>query len=293
MRRLVLLALSIALVWTPGAGAWTWPADGPVLQEFSFGSNPYGAGQHRGIDVADPSGAAIAAPAGGIVTFAGSVPGGGKTLSIRTDDGYSVTLVHLGSIDVLKGAVVSEGSAVGAVGPSGKPEFDQPYVHLGIRVASDPQGYVDPLGFLPPRPAAAAAQPPAAPASTPVAETPPPPPVTVPDATAAAEPATVTADASANPAPQSVAEPVPNVSDAAASSAEPTPAADASASVESGQTAESTGAGTPTAVPEEAPSATPTSGDDIPTAAATSSGDPSPASAAAAAIAPPSVPASS
>ena len=167
MRRLVLLALSIALVWTPGAGAWTWPADGPLLQAFSFGGNPYGGGQHRGIDDADPSGADSVATAGRTVTFAGSVPGGGKTVSIRTGDGYSVTLVHLGSIGVLKGAVISEGSSVGGVGPSGAPEFDQPYVHLGIRVASDPQGYVDPLGLLPPRPAAAPKPPPPATASEP------------------------------------------------------------------------------------------------------------------------------
>jgi len=202
MRRMVLLALSIALMWTPGAAAWSWPAEGPVLQGFSFGGNPYGPGQHRGIDVADPSGADIAAPAGGIVTFAGSVPSGGKTVAIRTDDGYSVTLVHLGSIGVLKGAVVAEGSSVGGVGPSGTPEFEQPYVHLGIRVASDPQGYVDPLGFLPPRPAAVAPKP-APPATAPAAESAPvSPPVTIPAGEAAAEPAPATPQATTSPAPE-------------------------------------------------------------------------------------------
>ena len=35
------------------AGAWTWPADGPVLQPFSFDpEHPKAPGQHRGIDVA-------------------------------------------------------------------------------------------------------------------------------------------------------------------------------------------------------------------------------------------------
>jgi hypothetical protein len=188
MRRLVLVALSIALAWTPSAGAWTWPADGQVLQEFSFGGDPYAGGKHRGVDVADPSGADIVAPSAGTVTFAGSVPGGGKTVSIRTADGYSVTLVHLGTIGVLKGAFVDEGASVGGVGPSGTPEFDQPYVHLGVRVASDPQGYVDPLGFLPARRA-------------PVAVPAPPPLVTDPVPSLPAEPAqTTTAAETSTPA---------------------------------------------------------------------------------------------
>src|SRR6478609_8696577 len=36
------------------------------------------------------------------------------------------------------------------VGTSGVPAHPVPYVQLGIRLSSDPQGYLDPLGFLPP-----------------------------------------------------------------------------------------------------------------------------------------------
>jgi hypothetical protein len=71
-------------------------------------------------------------------------------VTIETADGYSVTLTHLGSIAVAEGATVAEQDAVGTVGPSGTPEVDGPYVHLGIRVTADPNGYVDPLGLLPP-----------------------------------------------------------------------------------------------------------------------------------------------
>jgi hypothetical protein len=60
-----------------------------------------------------------------------------------------VTLVHLGAIAVGRGATVEEGTAVGSVGPSGDLEHAEPYVHLGIRIAADPQGYVDPLSLLP------------------------------------------------------------------------------------------------------------------------------------------------
>jgi len=144
------VAVVTSLVGAAPAGAWTWPSSGPVLRPFVFGSNPYLAGQHRGVDVAGTAGAVVQAPAGGPVAFAGSVPGGGKTVTIETAGGLSVTLVHLGSIAVTKGAVVEEGDPVGTIGPSGDPEVPEPYVHLGVRVTSNPQGYVDPLSLLPP-----------------------------------------------------------------------------------------------------------------------------------------------
>jgi hypothetical protein len=149
----VLALLPVLLAFQVGVSpalAWTWPVDGPVLQPFSFDpGDPYAAGQHRGIDIAASRGAPVVAPAGGTISFAGTVPGGGLTLAIRTPDGYSATLVHLGVITVARGATVGEGSIVGSVGPTGDPEHAQPYVHLGIRIAADPQGYVDPLSLLP------------------------------------------------------------------------------------------------------------------------------------------------
>lgn len=124
---------------------------GPVLQPFAYDqAHPYASGQHRGIDIgAAAAGDSVVAPAAGSVSFAGTVPTNGKSVTIETADGYSVTLTHLGSLLVSKGAAVAEGDAVGTVGPSGTPEVDAPYVHLGIRLAADPNGYVDPLGLLP------------------------------------------------------------------------------------------------------------------------------------------------
>jgi hypothetical protein len=151
IRRLTLVLL-VFLVWTPAAYAWSWPVQGPVLQPFSYDeSHPYASDQHRGVDIgAGAAGETVVAPAAGTVSFAGSVPTNGKTVTIETADGYSVTLTHLGSIAVTKGAMVAEQDVVGTIGPSGTPEVDEPYVHLGIRLAADPDGYVDPLGLLPP-----------------------------------------------------------------------------------------------------------------------------------------------
>jgi hypothetical protein len=206
MRWLVLLLL---LLFVPAAGAWTWPVQGPVLQTFSFDqAHPYDAGQHRGIAIGAGAGAPVLAPAAGVVSFAGTVPTNGKTLTIQTPSGLAVSLTHLGSIGVARDASVDEGAVVGTIGPSGTPEFDVPYVHLGIRDASNDQGYLDPLAFLPvlapPAPAPApASAPQAVPATVPAAA-----PVDVPVAAPVAPPVDTPIAAPAPP-PEIAPAPVP------------------------------------------------------------------------------------
>jgi peptidase M23-like protein len=148
----IVVPLVLLLAWAPAAYAWSWPVQGPVLQPFAYDeAHPYASGQHRGIDIgADASGQHVVAPAAGTVSFAGSVPANGECVTIQTPDGYTVTLTHLGTILVGKGDSVAEGQAVATIGPSGTPEFDRPYVHLGVRATPDPNGYLDPLGLLPP-----------------------------------------------------------------------------------------------------------------------------------------------
>ena len=136
------------------ARAWTWPVGGPVLQPFSFDpAHPYAAGEHRGIDIGATDGEVVRAPAAGTVTFSGTVPSSGRTLTI--------------AVTIAAGSAVAEGQPVGAVGPSGDPEVAGPYLHLGIRVAAEAQGYRDPAVLLPARGA-----PPANPIPAPVAPAP-------------------------------------------------------------------------------------------------------------------------
>ena len=151
----VLVALQVGV---QPALAWTWPVDGPVLRPFVLGDDPYAGGQHRGIDVAAPAGSPVRAPAAGAISFAGTVPTGGKTITIRTADGYAVTLQHLGSYTVSRGAEVAEGAVIAAVGDGA-----DAFVYLGVRHADDENGYVDPLGLLPaPVPAPSPPDPPPA-----------------------------------------------------------------------------------------------------------------------------------
>jgi Peptidase family M23 len=153
MKSIAALPVLIAfLVGALPAHAWTWPVAGPVLQPFQLRSDPYAPGQHRGIDVGAPPGTTVFAPADGVVSFAGTVPRSGRVLTIATPNGFAVTLVHLGAVAVARGGTVQEGAPVGAIGPSGDPEHAEGYVHLGVRVAADPHGYVDPESLLPPPP---------------------------------------------------------------------------------------------------------------------------------------------
>jgi hypothetical protein len=161
MRKLVLLpALFAILVGAPPALAWTWPVDGSVLQPFVLGDDPYASGQHRGIDVGAVEGGPVRAPAPGVVSFTGTVPGGGRTVTIQTADGFAVTLLHLGEVEVAEGDAVVEGARIAVAGWSGDPEHPVPSVHLGVRIAAETEGYLDPLTLLP------------APASAPAPEAP-------------------------------------------------------------------------------------------------------------------------
>ena len=159
-----LLAASVLALPAP-ALAWTWPVDGQVLRPFSLGDNVYAAGQHRGVEIAAATGAPVRAPAAGQITYAGTLPRYGKTLTIRTANGYAVTLLHLGTLGVKRDAVVAEGDTVATVGPTGDAAHSQPYVYLGIRRWGDEHGYVDPLLLLPAVAPAAVEETPVAPAT--------------------------------------------------------------------------------------------------------------------------------
>src|SRR5437762_146665 len=89
MRRRVVLALVVsALVVVPSAASWSWPVSGQVIQAFDFDpSNPYAAGQHRGIDIAAPPGASeTAAAADADAAPADAVAASGDDAAAKGDD---------------------------------------------------------------------------------------------------------------------------------------------------------------------------------------------------------------
>jgi Peptidase family M23 len=181
MRRLALTSattlFAFLLLVPPAWAAWVWPLRGDVITPYRNGDDPYASGQHRGIDIAGEVGAPVVAAVGGEVRFAGAAGSSGLTVSIRTDDGrFDTSYLHLSSTAVGEGDRVAAGDRVGAVGTSGARSAAAPHLHFGVRDAASRHAYHDPLGFLPPPPAAP--QPPR--------ETPAPQPAPVPPAPAPA-----------------------------------------------------------------------------------------------------------
>lgn len=181
MRRLLPLttALLTALLApvSPALAAWTWPLRGEVITGYRNGDDPYAAGQHRGIDIAGAVGAPVVAAAPGEVRFAGVAGSSGLTVSVRTDDGFDTSYLHLGAAQVRAGERVSAGQRLGVVGTSGVRSAEAPHLHFGVREAGSRHAYRDPLAFLPP----ASAPAPEAPAAAPLPEPVPAAPMTSPE----------------------------------------------------------------------------------------------------------------
>lgn len=132
-----------------GIGSWPWPLIGEVVGEYRNGSDPYAAGQHRGVDIAAPAGTPARAVVAGTVSFSGKLPDGGQTVTIRSAE-HLVSYLHLSRRDLSRGASVGVGEVVGLVGTTGKRSTTRPHLHLGVRLAAT-RRYVDPMTLLGPK----------------------------------------------------------------------------------------------------------------------------------------------
>jgi hypothetical protein len=156
MRFLLTPAVAFVALLAPSAPAraeWIWPLRGQVITTYRNGDDPYAGGQHRGIDIAGPIGADVVAAADGEVRFAGAAGSSGLTVSVRTTDGFDTSYLHLASVSVREGEVVSSGNALGVVGMTGSRSASEPHLHFGVREAGSRHAYRNPLDFLPPAPA--------------------------------------------------------------------------------------------------------------------------------------------
>lgn len=122
--------ISVADGWRQ---AFIWPARGPITGV--YGSQRIYAGvpgsPHTGLDIAAPAGAAVVAPAAGIVRLAQ----GPFTLEgnlVMLDHGYGLvsSFLHLSRIDVKPGQVLAQGDPIGRVGATGR--ASGPHLHWGM-----------------------------------------------------------------------------------------------------------------------------------------------------------------
>jgi len=144
---LVLVCTALLASLTASAGSavargWIRPVDGSVARAFAVGPDRFAAGQHRGVDLLAAPDSPVRAACSGRVSFAGRVPGGGRTVSVRCG-ALVATYQHLGVVAVRRGRVVMAGARLGRSGAA-RP---QPHVHLGARVAATGE-YRDPLALF-------------------------------------------------------------------------------------------------------------------------------------------------
>jgi murein DD-endopeptidase MepM/ murein hydrolase activator NlpD len=74
---------------------------------------------HNGVDYYAPMGAPVNSVAPGVVTLAGWMNGGGRTVKVRHSNGYETEYLHLSSIAVRAGQRIGQGDLVGTVGKTG------------------------------------------------------------------------------------------------------------------------------------------------------------------------------
>ncbi|HZM36060.1 MAG TPA: peptidoglycan DD-metalloendopeptidase family protein [Burkholderiales bacterium] len=118
-------------------GGFVWPAKGKVIAGFSEPRN-------KGIDIDGKLGDPVVAAAAGRVTYIGSgIPGLGKLVVIKHDNGFITVYAHNRDILVKEQQSVARGQKIAELGST---DADRPKLHFQIRKGSAP---VDPMRYLP------------------------------------------------------------------------------------------------------------------------------------------------
>jgi lipoprotein NlpD len=114
-----------------------WPVKGKVLAEFA---EP----RRKGIDIDGKPGDPIVAAAPGHVTYIGSgIPGMGKLVVLRHDNGFITVYAHNRNILVKEKQAVARGQQIAELGST---DSERPKLHFQIRKGA---AAVDPLLYLP------------------------------------------------------------------------------------------------------------------------------------------------
>ncbi|MCC8069812.1 MAG: peptidoglycan DD-metalloendopeptidase family protein [Ruminococcus sp.] len=122
-----------------GVGQFIWPVDGGYI------SDPFISDRnHKGLDIAAPSGTSIYAGASGTVVSAGWNAGGyGYFVMLDHGNGYATLYGHMSKVIAVAGQQVNTGDIIGLVGSTGDSSGN--HLHFEVRynnVCQNPQDYI-------------------------------------------------------------------------------------------------------------------------------------------------------
>ena len=118
-------------------GLFIRPVEGRVTTQFGMYRYTNGsttATRHTGVDLAIAKGTPVPASNSGRVLFAGPVIISGNTVVIEHGGGLKTYYMHLDSIDVAEGDMVSKGDIIGKVGTTGY--STGPHLHFEVKIGS-------------------------------------------------------------------------------------------------------------------------------------------------------------
>ena len=122
-----------------------WPTQGYMSSKFGPRTSPFtGRRQrHTGIDIAALRGTPIVAPADGVVTYTGKLPGYGRVIVLTHGFGFKTFYGHNQRNKVRKGKRVKRGQVIGTVGNTGHSTGS--HLHYEVLVNETP---VNPLKYI-------------------------------------------------------------------------------------------------------------------------------------------------
>lgn len=123
-----------------------WPIQATVTSEFGYRVHPvYGSRRlHAGIDLGAAGGTPIGAAKEGVVIFAGTQGGYGRTVIVDHGGGITTLYAHQSKIGVSNGQAVARGAIIGYVGATGTATGN--HLHFEVRVDGSPN---NPRNYLP------------------------------------------------------------------------------------------------------------------------------------------------
>lgn len=103
-------------------------------------SSPFGIRNgklHKGMDIANNTGAPIYAAYDGVISYVGWISGYGKTVKVDHGEGLETIYAHCSTLKVKKDQQVKSGDKIGEVGSTGR--STGPHVHFEVRINGVPQ----------------------------------------------------------------------------------------------------------------------------------------------------------